>query len=90
MKSYPTNESIRTNIFELKRKTYVEILEPGEDKRIPSSKIACGEKPLVECEEAAKDAPKNDVGGDKANADTLVANSIHLAGRHHVGKNTLS
>ena len=63
---------------------YVEILEPGEDERIPSLKMACGEKPLVECEDAAKDAPKN---GVEDKVETLVANSIHLAGRYHVGKN---
>lgn len=28
---------------------YVEIKGPGGDERIPSWKIACGEKPLVEC-----------------------------------------
>ena len=68
---------------------HVEIIEPGKEKRIPSSKIACGEKPLVECEDAAKDAPKNDVE-EGMNADTLVANSIHLAGRYHMGKNAPS
>jgi hypothetical protein len=68
---------------------YVEIIEPGKDKRIPSSKIACGEKPLVECDDPAKDAPKNDVE-EGTRADTLVANAIHLAGRYHVGKNAPS
>jgi hypothetical protein len=50
-------------------------------------KIACGEKPLVECEDAAKDAPMNDVEEDKANVETLVANLIHLQGGIIVGKN---
>ena len=60
----------------------MEIKEPGEDESIPSWKIACGEKPLVECELAAKDPPQNFVKEDADNwatADTLVANSIHLA-----------
>ena len=69
----------------LRQQTYVEIIEPGEVNRIPSLKIACGEKPLVECEDSAKDAPKKDVE-EGTIADTLVANSIHLIGRYHVGK----
>ena len=68
---------------------HVEIIEPGKEKRIPRSKIACGENPLVECEDPAKDAPQNDVE-EGTNADTLVANLIHLAGRYHMSKNVPS
>jgi hypothetical protein len=73
-------------ILSVRKQTYVEIIEPGEDRRILSLKIACGEKPLVEWEGVAKDAPKNDVEGGTT-ADTLVASSIHLAARYHMGKN---
>jgi hypothetical protein len=60
---------------------YVEIKAPAEEDRTPSAKIACGENPVVVCEDPAKAPPQN-FGEIEVNeliaAVTLVANVVHL------------
>jgi hypothetical protein len=60
---------------------YVEIKAPAGEDRTPSAKIACGENPVVVCEDPAKAPPQN-FGEIEVNeliaAVTLVANVVHL------------
>lgn len=57
------------------------IAAPAADERTPSLNIACGEKPVVECDDPAKAAPQN-LGAVPiaalTPAVTLVANVVHL------------
>jgi hypothetical protein len=62
---------------------------PGAEFNIPALNIACGEKPVVLCEEPAKDAPRNfvvDVELSPAAAETFVPNAIHLILVNHRSK----
>lgn len=59
-------------------KTYVDIRAPPLELRMPFSKIACGENPVVEWDEVANDAPQNLVLEIPEARVTLFANSFHL------------
>jgi hypothetical protein len=89
MRYFSLSASVKGDVIQ---GTYVDIKPPGDEERIPSSKIASGENPVVECEEAANDAPQNLVEEDRVNlatAVTLVANVIHLLEMKKTGLKTL-
>ena len=71
----------------VRKQAYAEIEEPnGEVEIIPFSKIACGENPVVECEDWAKDAPQKFI--DCWVNEIMLTKLCHLAERQRVGKNT--
>jgi hypothetical protein len=57
------------------------IADPGMEESKPSFNIACGENPVVECDDPANAAPQNlvaEVGVIPTTAETFVANVVHL------------
>lgn len=66
-----------------KADTNVDIADPGADRSKPSLIAACGENPVVECDEPApaNATPQNfvaDFGVIPITADMFVANVVHL------------
>jgi hypothetical protein len=63
------------------RDTNVEMEDPGVDESKPSPSTACGENPVVECDERANAPPQNfvaEVGVIPTTAETFIANVVHL------------